>query len=118
LPAAAVTARPEDDARLRAAVVSSLRRGAALRVVASPAALIALAEPDALPWAPGAVYLGFDGGLLVPTTRAPSLPTDLLAGPLRAGFPADHTLVALLPWAVIAAPHPVRDGDPDALEAG
>jgi hypothetical protein len=42
--------------------------------------------PD-LPWVDGSIYLGSDPAapaMLLPTTRAPSVPVDLLAGALAA----------------------------------
>jgi hypothetical protein len=81
-------------------------RGEPLSATAGGDALVLLGPAEALPWVDGAVYLGREHGLLVPTTLAPTVPGDLLAralhqrlapGPL-ALVPRDGA-VALLPLA-------------------
>jgi len=94
-------------APLRAAAVRRLREGAELRVASGPEWTLVVGTD--LPWADGATYLGWDDGLLVPTTLAPSTP----AGLLRHALPAD--VLAVLPGAVLTGPAPVRTADPERL---
>lgn len=93
--------------RLRAATVRRLRGGADLRVAFGPEWTLVLG--DDLPWADDATYLGWDDGLLVPTTLAPSTP----AGLLRHALPGD--VLAVLPGALLTGPAPVRTADPELL---
>ena len=68
-------------------------------------ALLALGEPDVLPWAPGVTYFGSEHGVLLPTTLAPTVPVDLLsaaASQLLARHGGPSRLVAVLPGRVIA----------------
>jgi hypothetical protein len=116
LTAAALTCRAEDSGTLLSATLRRIRAGHALRIAAAPDGALVLGATDDLPWFPGAVYLGWDGGALTPTTRAPLPPVDLLLPSLRARLPAGHGLVALLPWAVLAAPMPRAPADAAAVE--
>lgn len=100
---AAVAGGPE----LRAVTVRRLREGAELRVAFGPAWTLVVG--DDLPWVDGATYLGWDDGLLLPTTLAPSAP----AGLLRHALPDD--VLAVLPGAVLTGPAPKRTADPELL---
>lgn len=77
--------------------------------VAGPDLLILLGDPAALPWVEGAVYLGRDPGapsLLLPTTREPSVPVDLLERALAgraARFQAAPPLAVLLDPPLLAS---------------
>jgi hypothetical protein len=117
LPAAAVTARPQALNGLLAATARRVRAGHELRVAVGAAGGVVLGAEKELPWFPGAVYLGWEAGILVPTTRMPSLPVDFLAATLRRRLPDRHGLVVLVPWAVLAAPMPGAPADPAALQA-
>ena len=96
-----------------------------VRAVAGSGRLVVLAEPGDLPWCPGAQYLGWGGGLLLPTEIAPELPVDVLmvaarrAGARQAaeGGTPELPLLAVLPDAVICAELPVRPVDVEALMA-
>jgi hypothetical protein len=118
---AAVTAPVGRSAALIEAVRRRVDAGAELRVVAGDGRLVVLGEPGELPWCLDAVYLGWDRGLLVPTTLVPSLPPDLLlAAATRLVVPEGapvHRLIAILPDALIAAPVPIRPVDVDQLGA-
>jgi hypothetical protein len=94
-------------AELRAATVRRLRAGAELRVAFGPEWTLVIGAE--LPWADGVTYLGWDDGLLVPTTLAPSTP----AGLLRHALPPDA--LAVVPGAVLTGPAPVRPADPERL---
>jgi hypothetical protein len=73
---------------------------AALRGVAGPGLLALLGEAASLPWVDGILYLGEDPaapGLVLPTTRFPSVPPALLDRALRARFPDLAPPLAVLP---------------------
>lgn len=108
LPVVAVTARPDDIGALVAATADRVRAGSRLRLVAAAAGCVVLGPEPELPWFPGAVYLGREAGALVPTTLTPAPSADLVLLALRDRLPAGCDLVALLPWAVLAAPTPAR----------
>jgi len=117
LPAVAVTSRAEDLADLLSATVRQVQAGYALRVVLGQGGGVVLGATDELPWCEGAVYLGWECGVLVPTTRRLSLPMEFLASVCRGRLPAGHDLVVLLPWALLAAPMPGDVVDLAVLEA-
>jgi hypothetical protein len=99
-------------AGLSAATRARLRRGADLRAAAGDGWLVVLGAPDALPWADGCVYVGREGELLVPTTRAVDPGPDLVAAALRR---EGASLLVVLEDAVLRGPLPARAADPDAL---
>jgi hypothetical protein len=119
LPAAAVTAPPARTAALAAATLRRLEAGAQLQAAVAADRLLVLG--DDLPWCDGAVYLGWDAGLLLPATEAPdfppdrNLPLELVAASLRSRVPADHSLVVLVSGTVLASPRPRRRADPAVL---
>jgi hypothetical protein len=91
-----------------------------LHAACSRDTLILLGPPDALPWAPGIVYLGRDPGaprLLLPTAAEPTVPVQLLERALFARFPDARSPAALLlsPIRLVEAHAPERL-DLDALE--
>jgi hypothetical protein len=97
---------------LRRATINRADLGGELRAVGGDGWLVVLGDSTDLPWADGAIYLGWDSGLLVPTTSAPSPP----AGLLRTALPQEE-LVILLPDHVLVSKTPARGADP-ALLAG
>ena len=117
LPAAAATAPPQRTAALLDAVADRVRAGSSLRLAAGEAGCVVLGGPDDLPWCPDVVYLGWESGVLTPTTRAPLPAVDLLLASLRHRLPPDHALVAVVPWGVLVAPVPARAVDLDAVLA-
>src|SRR3954449_8590542 len=68
LPPAGVVATGAARERLRAAARRRIECGAELRAAEGDGWLLLLG--DDLPWADGCVYVGHDGPLLLPTTRA------------------------------------------------
>ncbi|GIG74921.1 hypothetical protein Pfl04_33250 [Planosporangium flavigriseum] len=118
LPAAAVVASGAVMAELRADTLIRVAAGAQLRVCASQEQgwLIVLGDRAELPWADGAVYLGWDGGVLVPTLTEPWPCADLLREPLRRLVGQQVGLVALLPGLVLAGPLPREPVDPARLD--
>jgi hypothetical protein len=117
LPVAAVACQVQELTALLAATARRVELGRELKVVSGPGGGVVLGAAEDLPWFPGAVYLGWDAGVLVPTTRAPSLPVDFLAPSLRRRLPEGHGLLALLPWGVLAAPVPRAAVDLAALQS-
>jgi hypothetical protein len=103
-PAAVAVSGPATRALLYGATVQ-LAAGAELRLAHGPGWLLLLGEAGMLPWADGAVYLGWDSGLLLPTTA------DIWPGAaiVRAGLAAlapGCGLLALLPGRVLASRMP------------
>jgi hypothetical protein len=117
LPAAAVVASGAVAADLREDTLVRVASGARLRAcVGNEGWLIVLGDPDELPWADGATYLGWDSGVLVPTLAQPWPCTDLLREPLRR-LTGRQPLVALLPELVLAGPLPREPVDPARLSS-
>jgi hypothetical protein len=67
-----------------------------------------------LPWSDGAVYLGWEAAVLVPTTRAPIPRTALIADSARREA-GTHDLVIVLPQTVLYTPFPRPIADPAQL---
>ena len=80
LAAAAVVATGNALSSLRTATIRGLERQE-LRAVGGDDWLVVLGSE--LPWADGSIYLGWDSGILVPTTALPSPPAAIL----RPGYP-------------------------------
>lgn len=74
--------------------------------------LLVIGSGDDLPWVDGAVYLGWDGGILLPTALAPAIPVDLLAlaARRRVGAVVDD-VVACWGSVVVVSPRPSGDLD-------
>ncbi|MGC4812199.1 hypothetical protein ACLQ29_16885 [Micromonospora sp. DT228] len=117
LPAAAVVAADAVVPELRADTLLRVTAGARLRACAGreQSWLIVLGDLADLPWADGAVYLGWDGGVLVPTLAEPWPCADLLREPLRHLTQQPAGLLALLPGLVLAGPLPQEPLDPGWL---
>lgn len=78
----------------------------ALRGVAGKDLLVAIGEPDALPWIDGVVYLGVDPAvpsLLLPTALTPTFPTLLYERALLASEIGPPP-IAVLPEPPLVAP--------------
>ncbi|MEV4825162.1 hypothetical protein [Micromonospora sp. NPDC049274] len=117
LDAAAVAASGTVVAGLRTDTLLRVAAGARLRACAGrdQSWLVVLGDQVDLPWADGAVYLGWDGGVLVPTLAEPSPCADLLREPLRRHSDPQAGLIALLPGLVLAGPLPREPLDPARL---
>jgi hypothetical protein len=87
---------------------------ARLRATASGDWLLLLGETADLPWVAGASYLGWDHGLLLPTTHRPSVPMELLARTVRRRHRAE--LIALLPDGVLTSVMPAHPVDVNRLD--
>jgi len=90
-------------------------RGAELLGAAGSGWLVILGGGDDLPWADGAVYLGADDGLLVPTTLAVWPAAGLVRAALRDHAPRGSDLLVLMPDLLLAAPEPARPVTADTL---
>lgn len=99
--------------RLRGATADRVGTGALIRACADAEWIVLLGDRDDLPWADGAVYLGWESGILLPTTVAPSLPAELIRRAVG-GRPTD--LVAVVPGCVLVSEMPVRPVDVGRLE--
>jgi hypothetical protein len=115
LPPAAVAGSGPVAPSLAAGARDRAESGARLRAAATAGWIVVLADPADLPWADGAVYLGWDDGLLVPTTRVPWPPAGIIRGALAAHVPDGCDLLVLLPSQVLASPMPVHPLSPAAL---
>ena len=93
----------------RLAMAVTEEAAARLRIAAAPTTMLVLGEADDLPWADGARYLGREDGLLVPTTRKPSLPADLLRAALSETMPGQEFAVLDDRVLAFAAPTPGAD---------
>jgi hypothetical protein len=114
LPAVAVVATGAALTGLIAATRRALAAGADLHAATGAGWLVVLGAFEQLPWADGCRYLGRDGPLLVPTTRAIDPAPDLVAAALRADR-ADAALLVVLEDTVLRGPLPVRTADPSLL---
>ena len=99
LAAVAVVARGDAVEPLTEAARRALERGAKLTAAGADGWLVVLGDP--LPWADGCTYVGRDGALLVPTTRAVEPSADLVAKAL-----GGDALIIVLEDAVLRGPMP------------
>lgn len=112
---AAVTATGPAARDLAGATVRRLHAGeSGLRAVGAGERLLVLGDEDRLPWCEGARYLGWDGGVLMPTTRRPTVPADLVAAAARRRLQG-APLVVVLPDGLLGARVPQRDVDAAVL---
>ena len=114
----AVAAQGDAVAALTSATQDRLRAGAELRVCTGSGWLLVLGDRADLPWADRVTYLGWDDGLLLPTTRACSPSADLLRAALLPHLPVDPdhgTVITLIGSDVLMTALPNRPADPDKL---
>ncbi|WP_329120314.1 bpX5 domain-containing protein [Streptomyces sp. NBC_01465] len=112
---AAVAACGEVADTLVAAVRGALAegRGARLRAVRDAEWVVVLAGEAGgtdLPWVDGAIWLGEDSGVFVPTHLAVRPGAALVAGAARRYVPDGHGLIVMLaePGLLLSSPVPVR----------
>ena len=100
----AVLAEGDATHELAAAAARRVRGGSTLRAAARAGVLLVVGEAEHLPWAEGVTYLGEEDGVLLPTTRAPGLPADLLRQAVvqRLGPGSPHRRVAVVPGRVVS----------------
>ena len=96
--------RAARSSRCAAAARRRIDAGAELRAAAGDGWLLILG--DDLPWADGCVYVGRDGPLLLPTTRALDHPPSWSRG--RALRRRGGRLIVVLEDAILRGPMPVR----------
>ena len=95
-----------------------LEAGAPLSATEGDGWLVVLGEVACLPWADGAVYLGWQSGVLYPTTMTTDPHPDLVARAVRAAVGAGpDDLVVLLDGRVLVGPRPASTADPAKLNA-
>lgn len=115
---AAVLGIGEVAAALAAAAHARIGLGAELRAVADPEYLVVFGTDDALPWADGARYLGWDGRALTLTTHEVVPAADLWRDAAIAREHAEPgSLVVVLPEQILISAMPLRPADPAALRA-
>jgi hypothetical protein len=101
---------------LAAAVRERLGRGVELRAAGDVRALLVLGMAADLPWADGARYLGWDGGMLTLTTHRPLPAAGLWRQALLREID-EGRLVALLPGRALVTAAPRRAADAGLLPA-
>lgn len=109
---AAVLADGQVAARLAAALAERVDHGADVEVHAGPGLVVAMGDPDDLPWIDGAVWLGAEAGLLVPTTLEPTPEPHLVARAVAKSVGADAGWIVLTPDRIVVGRRAV--GRPDA----
>lgn len=115
--ASAVLGEAAAAAALATATARRIRAGARLQAAFAEDKLLVCGATDELPWAPDVIYLGREHDVLVPTTRDPTVPIDLLSRAVRQeeGFDTQMQL-ALLPGRAIAFRLSAESPDPDWLD--
>jgi MoxR-vWA-beta-propeller ternary system protein len=114
LPSAAVVATGPAALQLGAAAASRLASGAQLRAASAADWLVVIGDTGDLPWVDGGVYLGWESGVLMPTTAATS---PAAAYVRKALAPRTDELLVLLPDAMLVSAMPMRAADPQRLTA-
>jgi MoxR-vWA-beta-propeller ternary system domain bpX5 len=115
LPPAAVLAKGDVVPRLAQRLLNreTHQRADDLRAATSADALLIIGSAEELPWVDGVVYLGWEDGLLVPTTLRPTPPPYLLARAIERLSPTPPTLRALVPGLLFVSEYPSRAIDYD-----
>lgn len=114
LAAAAVVASGDALPRLKRSTYARVQIGARLIVAADHGYLLVIGNEADLPWSDGAVYLGWEAGVLVPTTSRPIPSTALIVDAARRAA-ADNDLVVVLPGAVLHVSNRAPITDPAQL---
>lgn len=117
LPPVAVAARGRARPTLAASASERLRGGAALKAAGNESWLLVLGPEVELPWCDGALYLGSDGGVLLPTTLRCWPAPDLVLRAIHARTRRPELVVAVLPETVLLVRRPERAADLALLAA-
>jgi MoxR-vWA-beta-propeller ternary system domain bpX5 len=117
LPPSAVVAKDDAVLALARATARRLDDGTELRVSAQNAWLLVLGAADDLPWAPDVTYLGWDSGVLVPSTLECFPPADLVRRALSDRLPHPGALVVILGADVLVTELPARTADAAQLRS-
>jgi len=112
--AAAVVAQGAAARALARSTQSRISAGASLSAACGHGYLVIIGDEVDLPWSDGAVYLGWEASVLVPTTQAPVPRTVLIAEAARRVSGTDD-LVIVLPQTVLHTPSPRPIADPAQL---
>ena len=114
LRAAAVVAHEPASRGLVRSAQSRISAGASLSAASGCDYVVIIGDEADLPWSDGAVYLGWEAAVLVPTTQEPTPRTALIAEAARRGA-GTHDLVIVLPQTVLHTPSPRPIADPALL---
>jgi hypothetical protein len=98
-------------ARLVAALLERIERGADVEVHAGHDLVLAIGDADNLPWVDGAVWLGAEAGMLVPTTLELTPEPHLVARAVAKAVGADAAWIVLTPDGIVVGRRAV--GRPD-----
>ena len=98
-------------------LVARLNLGADLQVHVGPDCLLAIGNETDLPWIDDAIWLGREGGLLVPTTWAVLPHIDLVSRAIRRRVGAQAGWVVLLPDRLLVGMNPIGLPDLERLQA-
>jgi hypothetical protein len=111
----AVVARGDAVPALAAATAQRLSAGVELKVCMQAGWLLVLGQEADLPWADDVCYLGWDSGVLVPTTHVCQPSADLVRRGLASRLPDADSLVVLLGVDVLVTRLPTRPPVPAQL---
>ena len=114
LRAAAVVAHGAAARDLARSARSRISAGASLSAASGHGFIVIISDEADLPWSDGAVYLGWEAAVLVPTTQEPIPRTALIAEAARRTA-CTHDLVIVLPHTVLRTPNPRPIADPAQL---
>ncbi|WTW92975.1 hypothetical protein OG216_06090 [Streptomycetaceae bacterium NBC_01309] len=119
LAAGAVAACGAAACRLAAEAARRVEEGVVLRAAADDEWVVVLGMAEDLPWVDGARYLGWDGGVLVPTTHEPVPSTALWSAAVREAVSgpdaSTRSLLVLLPGHVLHTQMPEQGADAELL---
>lgn len=92
--------------------VTRLAGGAPLRASVGDGWLVLLGEPDDLPWVFDVTYLGWERGVLLPTTATITPGPEVVRSAVGA---VAEELVVVLPDSILVSAMPTRVADPRRL---
>lgn len=115
-----MAARGAAACRLAAEAARRVEEGVVLRAAADDEWVVVLGMAEDLPWVDGARYLGWDGGVLVPTTHEPVPSTALWSAAVREAVSgpdesARPSVLVLLPGQVLRTEMPEQGADAELL---
>jgi hypothetical protein len=102
---------------LAAHLLDRISAGADLQVHASGEYLLAVGGEADLPWVDGAVWLGREAGLLLPTTAAVEPNIDLVSRAIRRRVGTDAGWIVLIPGQILVGNNPIGLPDLERLRA-
>jgi hypothetical protein len=102
-------------ARLAAALAERVEHGADVEVHAGDGLVLAIGDAADLPWVDGAVWLGAEAGLLVPTTLEPTPEPHLVGRAVAKSVGADAGWIVLTPDRIVVGRRAAGHPDPGRL---